>query len=86
MPMLARLLSPFSSRKGATPPPGMRTIPCTMLDISTARDLVLTTGLVINARLDTKKLDQTLSTLVQSKFPRAGSRLALRNGVRLFRI
>ncbi|KAJ6554412.1 hypothetical protein B0H19DRAFT_1071813 [Mycena capillaripes] len=59
----------------------MRTIPCTPLDTATARDVVLTTGLVINSRLDAKKLEGTLCTLVECKFPRAGARLAFRNGV-----
>ncbi|KAJ6582967.1 hypothetical protein DFH09DRAFT_1145039, partial [Mycena vulgaris] len=49
------------------PPEGMRTVPCTGLDLG-SRDIVLTsTGFIIDRRLN--------------KFPRAGARLALRNGV-----
>jgi hypothetical protein len=53
------------------------------MDVAT-RDMCLTTGLVINARLDAKILGQRLSTLVERKFPRAGARIALRNGVHIF--
>ncbi|KAJ6557927.1 hypothetical protein B0H19DRAFT_1070521 [Mycena capillaripes] len=60
-------------------------IPCTGLDLG-ARDLVLTTGLIIDARLDAKKLEQTFSILVERKFPRAGARVALRNGVYEFQV
>ncbi|KAJ7449108.1 hypothetical protein B0H11DRAFT_1743793 [Mycena galericulata] len=60
-------------------------IPCTGLDIS-YRDTVLTTGLMIDARLDAKKLEETLSTLIEHKFPRAGARIALRNGMYEFQI
>jgi hypothetical protein len=62
----------------------MRIIPCSALDVGTARELVLTFGLVIDSRLDAKKLKEMLLLLVEHKFPRAGSRLALRNGVCLF--
>ncbi|KAJ7185821.1 hypothetical protein C8R46DRAFT_982622 [Mycena filopes] len=50
------------------------------------RDTVLTTGLVVNARLDAKKLEDTLTTLVINRFPRAGTRLALRDGVYEFQV
>ncbi|KAJ7665957.1 hypothetical protein DFH06DRAFT_984851 [Mycena polygramma] len=63
----------------------MRPIPCSGVDLGT-RDLVLTTGLIIEARLNAKKLEQTFSTLVEHKFPRAGARLALRNGVYEFQV
>ncbi|KAJ6583285.1 hypothetical protein B0H10DRAFT_1833982 [Mycena sp. CBHHK59/15] len=84
--MLRWLLSLFSSPRVAPPPPGMRIIPCSALDVGTARELVLTFGLVIDARLDAKKLEETLFLLVERKFPRAGSRLAFRNGVYEFQM
>jgi hypothetical protein len=66
-----------------TPPPAdVRVVPCTGLDLC-VRKVVLTTGFVIDARLDTKKLEDSLALLVERKFPRAGARLALRNDVRL---
>ncbi|KAJ7664764.1 hypothetical protein B0H17DRAFT_1256017 [Mycena rosella] len=77
--MLARFLSLFSTST-APPPDGVRTIPCTAMDLGMV-DLILTMGLVIDARLDAKKLQETLSTVVERKFPRAGGRLSLRNGV-----
>ncbi|KAJ7079648.1 hypothetical protein C8R43DRAFT_344964 [Mycena crocata] len=67
------------------PPPGVRTIPCTGLDIA-LRDGTITTGFVIEAQLDPKKLQHTFWVLVESKFPRAGARLARRNGVYEFQI
>ncbi|KAJ7282023.1 hypothetical protein C8J57DRAFT_1299201 [Mycena rebaudengoi] len=75
----------FSARASTPSPPGVRTVPCTGMDVAT-RDMCLTTGLVINARLDAKILGQRLSTLVERKFPRAGARIALRNGVYEFQI
>ncbi|KAF8162476.1 hypothetical protein K438DRAFT_1858665 [Mycena galopus ATCC 62051] len=57
-----------------------RCIPCSAIDVC-VRELGLTTGLIINARLDAKKLEQSLTMLVERKFPRAGARLAHRNGV-----
>ncbi|KAF7369771.1 hypothetical protein MVEN_00309200 [Mycena venus] len=84
--MFSWLSSLFSTPKATPPPPGMRTIPCSAVDLSTARDLVLTTGLVINARLDPERLEETLSKLIQSKFPCAGGRVAFRNGVYEFQI
>ncbi|KAJ7734549.1 hypothetical protein DFH07DRAFT_928433 [Mycena maculata] len=81
--MFSRLFSMFSA---PTPPPeGMRPIPCTGFDLG-AKDLVMTTGLIIDARLDSKKLEHTISMLVERKFPRAGARLALRNGVYEFQV
>ncbi|KAJ7436738.1 hypothetical protein FB451DRAFT_187159 [Mycena latifolia] len=84
MSFLKRILSPFSAHE--TPPPGgVGTIPCTGMDLG-ARDIVLTTGLIINTRLDAKKLEDSLSTLIVRKFPRSGARLALRNGVYEFQV
>ncbi|KAJ7683438.1 hypothetical protein B0H17DRAFT_1227528 [Mycena rosella] len=71
-------LSPVSAHQTRSPE-GMRTIPCTALDL-TAALVVFTTGLVIDTRLDTSKLQGSLFELVEHKFPRAGARLALRNG------
>ncbi|KAF8196261.1 hypothetical protein K438DRAFT_1673227 [Mycena galopus ATCC 62051] len=79
-------LSLFSGTKTTPPPSGMRTIPCTAVDRMAASNLVLTTGLVISARLDARRLEETLSTLIERKFPRAGARLALRNGTYEFQI
>ncbi|KAJ6494416.1 hypothetical protein C8R45DRAFT_1095338 [Mycena sanguinolenta] len=62
------------------PPPGFRIIPCTGLDLS-QRLYDATVGLTISARLDPNKLEATLSELVRHKFPRAGARVACRNGV-----
>ncbi|KAJ7930489.1 hypothetical protein B0H13DRAFT_1595168 [Mycena leptocephala] len=69
-----------------TPPPAdVRVVPCTGLDLC-VRKVVLTTGFVIDARLDTKKLEDSLALLVERKFPRAGARLALRNDSYEFQI
>ncbi|KAJ7185826.1 hypothetical protein C8R46DRAFT_1207942 [Mycena filopes] len=82
--MFSRLRSFFSDAY-TLPPTDVRCFPCTGIDVS-ARDAILTTGLIINARLDAKKLEDTLTTLVTHKFPRAGARLALRNGAYEFRV
>ncbi|KAJ7735811.1 hypothetical protein B0H16DRAFT_128753 [Mycena metata] len=74
------LLRSYFSAKTAPPPADVHVIPCSGLDVA-ARDIILTTGLIINARLDVKKLEDSLTTLIKHKFPRAGARLALRNGV-----
>ncbi|KAJ7487258.1 hypothetical protein B0H11DRAFT_1114982 [Mycena galericulata] len=83
--MFSRFLSIFSTRTPTPPPAGMHPIPCTGLDL-TAREVILTTGLMIDARLDAKKLEETLLTLIERKFPRAGARIALRNGVYEFQV
>ncbi|KAJ6494393.1 hypothetical protein C8R45DRAFT_824673 [Mycena sanguinolenta] len=62
------------------PPPGFRIIPCTGVDVS-LRHLMAPFGLIINARLDPNRMEATLWTLVKQKFPRAGARVACRNGV-----
>ncbi|KAJ6453693.1 hypothetical protein C8R45DRAFT_846966 [Mycena sanguinolenta] len=67
------------------PPLGFRTIPCTAIDLAESL-FILNIGLVIKARLDPKKMEATLSKLVEHKFPRAGARLAFRNGVYEFQI
>ncbi|KAJ7734554.1 hypothetical protein DFH07DRAFT_928442 [Mycena maculata] len=83
MSWISRFFSMFSAR---TPPPeSMRTVPCTGFDL-VALDLILTTGLIINTRLESKKLEETISTLVERKFPRAGARIARRNGVYEFQV
>ncbi|KAK7044864.1 hypothetical protein R3P38DRAFT_2766426 [Favolaschia claudopus] len=76
---------PWSSRPPTPPPEGMRCIPCSGQDL-VVRDLVVTTGFIINMRLDAKALEQSLTKLVQNRFPRAGARLALRNGVYEFQV
>ncbi|KAJ6494399.1 hypothetical protein C8R45DRAFT_900431 [Mycena sanguinolenta] len=62
------------------PPPGFRIIPCTGVDVS-LRHLMAPFGLIINARLDPSRMEATLWTLVRHKFPRAGARVACRDGV-----
>ncbi|KAF7373715.1 hypothetical protein MSAN_00582500 [Mycena sanguinolenta] len=84
--MLSWLLSAFSPHKHTPSPTGVRTIPCTAVDLFAANGLVLTIGLVINARLDAKLLEESLSRLIERKFPRAGARLAFRNGAYEFQI
>ncbi|KAJ7449114.1 hypothetical protein B0H11DRAFT_2332703 [Mycena galericulata] len=42
--------------------------------------LILAYGLNVDTRLDTKNLEETVSTLIKRKSPRAGARLTLRNG------
>ncbi|KAJ7185825.1 hypothetical protein C8R46DRAFT_880912 [Mycena filopes] len=79
------LLRSFFSATLTPPPADVRCFPCTGIDIS-ARDVVLTTGLIVDARLDTEKLEDTLTTLVTHKFPRAGARIALRNGAYEFQV
>ncbi|KAJ6465768.1 hypothetical protein C8R45DRAFT_839726 [Mycena sanguinolenta] len=84
--MFPWLFSPFSQYENTPPPAGVRTIPCTALDRMVAYRLVVTPGLVINARLDVKILEEALTRLIEHKFPRAGARLAFRNGAYEFQI
>ncbi|KAJ7739746.1 hypothetical protein B0H14DRAFT_2990656 [Mycena olivaceomarginata] len=84
--MLSCLFSQFSRHENTPPPAGVRIIPCTAVDRFAAHRHVLTPGLVINARLDTKILEESMSRLIEHKFPRAGARLAFRNGVYEFQI
>ncbi|KAJ7850081.1 hypothetical protein B0H13DRAFT_2087582 [Mycena leptocephala] len=85
--MFFRLLSVFSKPPPppTQPPDGVHIIPCTGIDLGPRR-MVVTTGLIIDGRLDPKKLETSLSSLIAKKFPRAGARLALRNGVYEFHI
>ncbi|KAF7341607.1 hypothetical protein MSAN_02058100 [Mycena sanguinolenta] len=69
-----------SQPQPASPSSGFRSIPCSGVDLG-SRHLVHTIGLVINARLDPHRLQATLWQLVEHRFPRAGARLAFRNGV-----
>ncbi|KAJ7092796.1 hypothetical protein B0H15DRAFT_882672 [Mycena belliarum] len=85
MSFLQRILWPFSRRELVAPPPGVDTVPCTGLDLIPL-DVVLTSGFIVNTRLDAKKLEETLSTLIVHRLPRAGARLALRNGVYEFQV
>ncbi|KAK7019123.1 hypothetical protein R3P38DRAFT_2715268 [Favolaschia claudopus] len=81
--MFSRLRSLFFT---PTPPPNdARVVPCSGVDLA-GRDVVVTTGFIIDARLDVKKLEETFSLLVEQKFPRAGARLALRNGTYEFHV
>ncbi|KAJ7634552.1 hypothetical protein FB45DRAFT_1056565 [Roridomyces roridus] len=66
-------------------PDGMHTIPCSGVDLVTI-GTILTTGLIIDARLDARKLEATPTTLIERKFPRAGARIARRNGTYEFQI
>ncbi|KAJ6591560.1 hypothetical protein DFH09DRAFT_974716 [Mycena vulgaris] len=83
--MFSRFFPDIFSHTPKPAPASMRIAPCSVLDVE-KRDAVLTTGLVIDARLDTQKLEHSLSILVERKFPRAGARLAIRNGVYEFHI
>ncbi|KAJ7099972.1 hypothetical protein B0H15DRAFT_503638 [Mycena belliarum] len=85
MSLLQRMLSRFSTREMVAAPLTVDTVPCSALDLI-ARDLVLTTGFIVNARLEAKKLEETLSTIIVHKVPRAGARVALRNGVYEFQV
>jgi hypothetical protein len=81
MPFSQRIFSLLSFGRAPDPPPAdMRTLPCTGLDLLVPNNII-TTGFIIDTRLDAKLLEQTLSTLVEFRFPRAGARLARRNGV-----
>ncbi|KAJ6603208.1 hypothetical protein DFH09DRAFT_1301030 [Mycena vulgaris] len=64
---------------------GVHVVSCTGLDVF-ASAVILTTGFIVNTRLDAKILESTLSTLIERKFPRAGARLARRNGAYEFQI
>ncbi|KAJ6465771.1 hypothetical protein C8R45DRAFT_910634 [Mycena sanguinolenta] len=64
----------------------MRTIPCTAVDRFLSNRFVPTISLIVNARLDAKILEESLSKLIVHKFPRAGARLAFRNGAYEFQI
>ncbi|KAJ7065048.1 hypothetical protein C8F01DRAFT_983836 [Mycena amicta] len=78
-------LSRFWTPAPTPPPPEVRIVPCTGIDVAVV-DVVLTTVFVVDARLDPKKLEDSLSRLIVCKFPRAGARLALRNGKYEFQI
>jgi hypothetical protein len=79
--MFARFFADLFSNPLPTPAPvGMRVVPCSALDVE-QRHTVLTTGLVIDSPLDAQKLEHSLTTLLERKFPRAGARLAIRNTV-----
>ncbi|KAJ6486909.1 hypothetical protein C8R45DRAFT_1145542 [Mycena sanguinolenta] len=86
--MLSRIVDYLFSAPPVPPtpaPPEMRVVPCSALDVE-QRHTVLTIGLVIDSPLDPHKLECSLSTLVERKFPRAGARLAIRNNVYEFQI
>ncbi|KAF7361576.1 hypothetical protein MSAN_01191600 [Mycena sanguinolenta] len=71
----------MSSEPELNPPPhGFRIIPCTGVDLF-LRHRMAPMGLIINARLDPSIMEATLWTLVEHKFPRAGARVACRNGI-----
>ncbi|KAJ7092515.1 hypothetical protein C8R43DRAFT_1169948 [Mycena crocata] len=67
------------------PPSGMRTILCSGLDVR-PRYIVVTHGLIVYAPLDAGKLEETLSRLIIEKLPRAGARIAERNGMYEYQI
>ncbi|KAJ6572286.1 hypothetical protein B0H19DRAFT_1231794 [Mycena capillaripes] len=83
--MFSRFFSDFFSDPPQPAPAGMRVVPCSALDVE-KREVVLTTSLVIDARLNAAKLEHSLSTLIERKFPRAGARLAIRNRALEFQI
>ncbi|KAJ6465769.1 hypothetical protein C8R45DRAFT_1173405 [Mycena sanguinolenta] len=84
--MLSKLFSQFSRHENTPPLAGVRTISCTALDQMIAHGLVHTPSFVVNARLDTKILEDSMARLIEHKFPRAGARLAFRNGAYEFQI
>ncbi|KAK7000343.1 hypothetical protein R3P38DRAFT_2561648 [Favolaschia claudopus] len=85
--MLSWLFSSPSNPSPPTPaPPGTRVVPCSILDLNVAQEWVYTVGLVVPARLDPHKLKESLLMLIERKFPRAGARLAFRNGAYEFQI
>ncbi|KAJ6579786.1 hypothetical protein B0H10DRAFT_1835314 [Mycena sp. CBHHK59/15] len=83
--MLARISSILWSKPHQDAPSDVYTIPCSAMDIQ-VRDNITTNGVIIDRRLDVQKLEETIFNLVANKFPRAGSRLALRNGIYEFQI
>ncbi|KAK7049132.1 hypothetical protein R3P38DRAFT_3345995 [Favolaschia claudopus] len=85
--MLSWLFSSPSNPSPPTPaPPGTRVVPCSILDLNVAQEWVYTVGLVVPAQLDPQKLKESLLMLIERKFPRAGARLAFRNGAYEFQI
>ncbi|KAJ7636420.1 hypothetical protein FB45DRAFT_742574 [Roridomyces roridus] len=78
------LWTPWTSSVPTPPPPGIRSppVPCNALDLVNF-PLILTTGVIVDSRLDARKLEDTIMMLVERKFPRVGARIALRNGVSL---
>ncbi|KAJ6585831.1 hypothetical protein B0H19DRAFT_1228083 [Mycena capillaripes] len=80
--MLQRIRSLFSQE---SPPADMHAIPCSALDFW-ARELFVTYGIVVDYRLDAAKLEESINTLVETKFQRAGARFAMRNGIYEFQI
>jgi len=80
----SRLFSLFFGRP--TPPPkDADTIPCSAIDLQ-GRDMILTYAFVVNRQLDCEKLRASLFELVETKFRKAGARLALRNRIYEFQI
>ncbi|KAJ7606929.1 hypothetical protein FB45DRAFT_764832 [Roridomyces roridus] len=79
------LWSYFNQNLPTPPPRGIRIIPCTPVDVLSAT-WIITTGLIVDARLDARKLEDTLVMLIEKKFPRAGARVALRNGLYEFHV
>ncbi|KAK7049156.1 hypothetical protein R3P38DRAFT_2872912 [Favolaschia claudopus] len=86
--MLSRLASMLFniSPPMVPPPPGMRIVPCSPLDDSGPREWIMTVGLVVPTQLDPRKLEESLLKVIEHKFPRAGARLALRNGIYEYQI
>ena len=58
----------------------MDVVPLTALDFP-SKDIVMTFAFVIPARLDPAKLRESLFVAIAEKLPRAGARVAYRNGV-----
>ncbi|KAJ7628465.1 hypothetical protein FB45DRAFT_38471 [Roridomyces roridus] len=82
---MSAMFSWFSSAPRETAPVPYDVVPCSALDTE-RRDTVLTTGLVVDAKLDAQLLKDALFTLVEHKFPRAGARLVERNSLFEFHI
>ncbi|KAJ7052256.1 hypothetical protein C8F01DRAFT_1066094 [Mycena amicta] len=78
--MLQQIWSLFRvSHWQESPPADMHVIPCTGLDVW-ASELFVTNGIIVDDRLDAAKLKESLTTLVETRFQRAGARFAMRNG------
>ncbi|KAJ7628467.1 hypothetical protein FB45DRAFT_1028555 [Roridomyces roridus] len=72
------MFSWFSSAPHETAPAAYDVVPCSALDTA-GGVTVLTTGLLVDAKLDAQLLKDTLFKLLEHKFPRAGARLARRD-------
>ncbi|KAK7022421.1 hypothetical protein R3P38DRAFT_2533285 [Favolaschia claudopus] len=80
----SRVRSP--STPAVPPPSGMRIVPCSPVDDSGPRDWIVNLGLVVPSELCPTRLEDSLLKVIEYKFPRAGARLGLRNGIYEYQI